>query len=254
WGHPQLVALEEQLLAPLFGDQPEELANKSAGELEARLTREPRYTELFRAAYPDEEQPIVLHNVQRALAAFQRTLISGDSAFDRFQRGDEGALSASAQRGMRLVTTGEDARFKCHRCHGTIFFTDHATWEGRAQQAQPYHQTGLYNLDGNGAYPVPNTGTHEVSGHVEDMGMFKAPTLRNIALTAPYMHDGSIGTLSAVLDHYAQGGRENVAGRTDPLLVPFSLTDGERADILAFLESLTDHAFVTDARFADPWR
>jgi cytochrome c peroxidase len=84
--------------------------------------------------------------------------------------------------------------------------------------------------------------------------MFKAPTLRNIALTAPYMHDGSIATLPEVLDHYARGGRAGVAGKTDARLQPFSISDDEKADILAFLQSLTDDEFVSDPRFSDPWR
>jgi cytochrome c peroxidase len=85
------------------------------------------------------------------------------------------------------------------------------------------------------------------------MGSFKAPTLRNIALTARYMHDGSIATLAEVLDHYAVGGRAHVAGRTDGLLKPFEVSEAEKADIIAFLESLTDQEFITDPRFSDPW-
>jgi cytochrome c peroxidase len=86
------------------------------------------------------------------------------------------------------------------------------------------------------------------------MGMFKAPALRNIAVTAPYMHDGSIATLSEVLDHYAKGGRARVRGRTDALLQPFAITEQEKADIIAFLESLTDQEFLKNPKFSDPWQ
>ena len=85
------------------------------------------------------------------------------------------------------------------------------------------------------------------------MGRFRAPTLRNIALTSPYMHDGSLATLSEVIDHYSMGGRASrrTAGGTS--LVPFAISGEEKADLIAFLEALTDHEFVTDPRFADPW-
>jgi cytochrome c peroxidase len=255
WGHPLMFDLERQAQVPIFGDRPEELANRSIPELEERLRAVPRYVELFAAAFPEDEEPIELLNLGRALAAFQRTLISGNSAYDQYQRGDEAALSEAAKRGMRFITTNEDHRFECNHCHGTVFFTDHITWENRSDTgaAPPYHQTGLYDIDGQGGYPEPNTGTHEITGRPRDMGMFKAPTLRNIALTAPYMHDGSIRTLSEVLDHYSRGGRAHAAGRTDALLKSFPISDEEKADIIAFLESLTDHDFITDPRFSDPW-
>jgi cytochrome c peroxidase len=121
-----------------------------------------------------------------------------------------------------------------------------------------FHNTGLYNEDGRGAYPEPNTGVHRITGRSEDMGKFRAPTLRNIALTAPYMHDGSIPTLDAVIDHYAAGGRarfldsgaRNMEGPpgTDPLITEFKLTLEERRQLISFLQALTDEEFVRRAR------
>jgi cytochrome c peroxidase len=255
WGHPLMTALERQADVPIFGDNPVELGHNSIPALEARLREVPRYAELFASAYPDDIEPIAMINIKRALAAFQRTLISGDSAFDRYQRGEEDALSEAAKRGMVFVTSNEDHRFECNHCHGGLFFSDHATWEGHSGRNEPalYHQTGLYDIDGNGSYPAPNTGTHDVTENPADMGKFKAPSLRNIALTAPYMHDGSVNTLSDVLDHYAAGGRAHVTGKTDSLLKPFTMNAQERADIIAFLESLTDEEFITNPRFANPW-
>jgi cytochrome c peroxidase len=256
WANPLLFDLERQAQVPIFGDDPIELGMTSVPEVEMRFRAIPRYRELFAAAFPDEDEPITMLNLQRAIAAFQRTLISGDSPFDRFtDHGETDALSDSAKRGMVFVTTNEDHRFECNHCHGGFNFTDHVTWEGLdlTGSSPLYHQTGLYDIDGKGGYPEPNTGVYSTSLVPEDMGKFKAPTLRNIALTAPYMHDGSIATLSEVLDHYGQGGRSHHDGRTDALLKPFEITDQERADIIAFLESLTDESFVTDPRFADPW-
>ncbi|WP_236556923.1 hypothetical protein [Calothrix sp. PCC 7507] len=126
-----------------------------------------------------------------------------------------------------------------------------------------FHNTGLYNIDGKGAYPADNTGVLEITLKPEDMGRFKAPTLRNIALTAPYMHDGSIATLEEVIDHYAAGGRTiytgNLAGvgSKNPLksqfISGFKLTAREKQDLLAFLQSLTDETFTHNPAFRDPY-
>ena len=123
---------------------------------------------------------------------------------------------------------------------------------------------GLYNLDANGSYPEPNTGLFSHTGKPEDMGRFKIPTLRNVALTAPYMHDGSIATLDEVLDHYAAGGRTITNGpyagsvgsdnpHKSPLIEEFTLSDQERQALLAFLNALTDQEFITAERFSNPW-
>jgi cytochrome c peroxidase len=255
WGHPLMTTLEKQLRVPLFGDAPIELGMKSISELEERLRAVPRYRELFGQAFPNEPEPITMLNVERALASFERTLLSFSSPFDRyFYGGDESALSDSAKRGMVFVTTNQDHRFECNHCHGGPNFSDHHADATTLDDAPLlFHQTGLYNIDGLGGYPAPNSGIHEITGRPSDIGMFKAPTLRNVALTAPYMHDGSIASLSEVLDHYAKGGRARVRGRTDDLLQPFPITEQERADIIAFLESLTDEKFITNPSLSDPF-
>jgi cytochrome c peroxidase len=256
WANPLVTELERQAQVPIFGDDPIELGMKSIEEVEVRFRAVPRYRELFVAAFPDDAEPITMTNLLKALAAFERTLLSGDSAYDKYVDGrDAAALSDAAKRGMTFVTTNEDHRFECNHCHGGFNFSDHVTWEGleQAGESPQFHQTGLYDLDGKGSYPEPNTGVFNTSLNPDDMGKFKAPTLRNIALTPPYMHDGSLATLSDVLDHYAKGGRAHNANKTDPLLKPFQITAAEKADIIAFLESLTDPKFVSDARLADPW-
>jgi cytochrome c peroxidase len=250
WANPLMTTLERQAQVPIFGDAPIELGMKSIGQVEARLRAIPRYQALFAAAFPGEADPINMANVQRALASFQRTLISGNSPFDRWQfHGDSDAVSDSAKRGFALFSS---EKLECFHCHLGFNFTDHVSYAGQSFTTAPYHNTGLYNVDGLGGYPAPNTGTHEVTMLERDMGMFKAPTLRNIALTAPYMHDGSIATLSDVLDHYAKRGRAN-SFRTDALLIGFTLSDQERADMIAFLESLTDQEFITNPAFSNPW-
>lgn len=249
WANPLMTTLERQAQVPIFGDMPIELGMKSIDQVEQRLRAVPEYRALFSAAFPDSAEPVTMTNVLRALASFERTLISGDSPYDRWQAGDETALTDSAKRGHQLFNS---ERLECFHCHVGFNLSDHVTWQGQAFASTPYHNTGLYDIDGLGGYPEPNTGVHQVTLKERDMGMFKAPTLRNIALTAPYMHDGSIATLSGVLDHYAAGGRAK-SFRTDALLVGFKLSEQERADVIAFLESLTDRTFVTNPAYANPW-
>lgn len=255
WSHPYLTELERQVAVPMFGEAPVELGFGSEAEVEARLRSIAEYAPLFARAFPDEPDPIGVLNVGRALAAFERTLISGRSAYDRWvYDGDESALSESARRGFELFYS---ERLECFHCHLGFTFSDQVRYTGQAFATAPFHNTGLYDIDGSGAYPAPNTGLHDVTRDPADMGKFKAPSLRNIAVTAPYMHDGSIATLSEVLDHYAAGGRSARAGTPSPLVSDlirgFELSEAERGDVLAFLESLTDEAFLADPAHQDPW-
>lgn len=263
WANPMMKTLEQQLVVPIFGDDPVELgfAGKE-GELLERLRGEPLYPPLFQAAFPGEEtDPINLYNVGRAIASFERTLISGSSPYDAFTSGEEDAISDSAKRGAALFF-GE--RFECHHCHGGFAFTTSVTWRGKTTDEVFYHNDGLYSLDEDGAYPARDRGLLEVTGRPDDMGKFRPPTLRNIAVTHPYMHDGSIATLREVIeDHYAPGGRliesgpDAGDGSKSPLKAAFvsgfTIAPGEVDDLLAFLESLTDPQFLSDPRFADPW-
>lgn len=261
WANPLFRELERQALVPIFGDAPVELGLRDQGELEERLAEVDVYQELFAQAFPEQPSPITANNAMKALASFQRTLITGNSPFDRYQyRSDKSAISAAALRGFALFS-GE--RLECFHCHVGFNLTDHTNYADKAFFSQPFHNTGLYNLDGMGAFPEANRGVFEISGEPRDMGRFKAPSLRNVAVTAPYMHDGSIATLSEVLDHYAAGGRTIADGPNQGdgsrsplksnLIRGFKLSEDERADVLAFLESLTDEEFLSDERFSNPW-
>ncbi|MCG8458377.1 MAG: di-heme enzyme [Holophagales bacterium] len=282
WDDPRLERLEEQLRTPLFGHDPVEMGAPRSGELERRLAQDRLYRLLFRAAFDPvaptepkgstepaalledapfaEASSITVENLAKAIAAFERTLISGNSPFDGWLRGEPGALSPSQRRGLRLFFSN---RLSCGACHRGFNLSGPIRFEGSRDNAGEHHNTGLYNLGDGGAYPPDNPGVFRHTGRSEDMGRFRAPTLRNIAVTAPYMHDGSIPDLDGVIDHYAAGGRTVAsgpfagAGHENPWksqAVPgFPLTPGERADLLAFLRSLTDRAFLTDPRFADPW-
>ena len=147
---------------------------------------------------------------------------------------------------------------------GTAFnFNDQTVAVSTRVVETPFHNTGLFNIGGTGAFPEPNRGLFETTGIATDMGRFRAPSLRNIEVTAPYRHDGSIETLEQVLDFYAAGGRvisdgpHAGDGRTNPfksdLVSRITLSAQERADIVAFLRTLTDQGFLTDAKLADPF-
>lgn len=262
WANPLLRSLEQQALIPMFGENPVELglAGQEAA-LFARLRAEPRYRELFAAAYPGAPELFTVSHIVKALGAFQRTLISGRSPYDRYQQGDSSALSASAKRGEEIFFS-EQA--ECFHCHGGFNFTGTVNYVGKGFVEIEFHNTGLYNIDGQGAYPAANTGIAEVTTDPLDMGKFKAPSLRNIAVTAPYMHDGSVATLDEVIEHYNAGGRTITSGPyqgvgadspfKSEFLKPMGLTARQKRDLIAFLQSLTDSTFLRDPRFSNPWR
>lgn len=245
------TSLEDQALVPMFGTHPLELATHE-GELLARLATEPGYTDLFARAFPDE--PVTITSVTRAIASFERTILSGDSPFDRFLAGDRSALTASEERGLALF---ESERLGCTNCHAGFTFSAAIGDDSR------FFNTGLYNVDGRGAYPAVDRGLVEATGDPAHVGRFKPPTLRNVALTAPYFHDGSAATLDEVLDAYARGGRlitdgPNAGdGAASPLksvfITGFALTADERTDVLAFLTSLTDEGIATNPLLQRPW-
>src|SRR5690606_26640505 len=138
-------------------------------------------------------------------------------------------------------------RAECYHCHGGVDFTNATRTVDHPAGVRAFHNNGLYNLDGDGAYPPENTGLYEFTQESDHMGRFRVPTLRNVAVTAPYMHDGSIARLSDVVAHYVAGGRSIAEGPLagdgrasplkDPLVFPLELTDEEQAALVAFLES-----------------
>lgn len=258
WANPLMATLEKQTLVPMFGREPVELATPDEATLVARLGDEPAYAPLFRAAFPSAPAPS-LDAIVKAISAFERTLISGGAPYDRYVLGDAAAISPSAKRGMDLFFS---ERLECYHCHVGFAFSDSTVHAGSAFLELSYRNTALYNIDGAGAYPTGNRGLIDVTDKPADMGKFRVPTLRNIAVTGPYMHDGSVATLDEALDHYGAAGRTLATGPKagdgsksplkDPLLRGFVLSASERSDVLAFFESLTDQAFLTDPRFGPP--
>ncbi len=262
WANPLMRTLEAQALVPLFGENPVELGMSGRESLLIqRLESKPIYRKLFAAAFPAEAKPVTLRAVTHAIASFERTILSGDSPYDRYRNGDYAdAISEPAKRGEALFFS---ERLECFHCHGGFNLTGTVDYLDKGLTEVEFHNTGLYNLKGKFSYPPPNLGLYEFTHQEEDVGKFKAPTLRNIAVTAPYMHDGSIRTLREAVDHYRDGGRTIKTGpnagvgaenlNKSEFVKGFELSTQEREDLVAFLLSLTDRTLLTDPALSDPF-
>jgi cytochrome c peroxidase len=251
WANATLDSLEEQALIPTLSEEPIELGLKGhEEEFLNTLRRDPLYRRLFPEAFPEAGESCTLKNVTKAIAAFERTIISVRSPYDRYRwGGDSSAISDSAKRGEIVFSSSE--RGGCFQCHGGWNFTTIRFEGSRNREGEGDPQGGFFNT-GVALYAPPNRGLYEQTQRPEDIGKFRAPTLRNIALTAPYMHDGSFATLEAVIDHYSAGGKMDHPNKSH-ILRPFRLTDGEKRDLIEFLRSLTDQELLHDPRWSDPW-
>jgi len=262
WANPVIRTPHAQPLTPMFNEFPVELGwTDHEAEILDRFRKDPLYQQLFTAAYPGESDPFTVDHVAKGIASFVSTLISGNSPYDKatFQ-GDPSAMSEAARRGQELFFS---ERLECFHCHGGFNFTQSVNHAGVVLDQAEFHNNGLYNIGGTGDYPPDNRGLWEFTQQPSDMGRFRPPTLRNIELTAPYMHDGSIATLAEVIDHYARGGRLIESGPLagdgakspykSELIASFSLSVQEKQDLIEFLKSLTDRDFLCDERFADPF-
>lgn len=205
------ATLEEQALQPIA--DPREMAS-SPEEAVTRLRADASYVAQFRAAFADE---VTMLNLARALASFERTLLSGDSAVDRFRAGQVADLNDDAKQGLWLF----EGRGGCWRCHSGSTFSD-----GR------FHNTGV-------GWGAGDLGRYEVTRREPDRGAFKTPTLRDVARTAPYMHDGSIATLEDVVRYYGKGGNPN--HNLDRDLRPVDFSDADVRQLVAFLKALTSN-------------
>lgn len=240
-----LTELEAQAYVPLFSEDPIEMGMAGRDALlVGRLLDAPRYPALFAAAFPEVDEPITIANLVRALASFQRGLVSARAPYDAYLAGDLDALTAQALQGLALF---ESRELGCTTCHGGRLFSSAFAWPELETAAPIYVNNGLHER-----YPVGNRGLQELTGQATDEGRFRPPSLRNVAVTAPYMHDGSLATLEDVIDHYNRGGAPHP--QQHATIRPLALSATERAALLAFLRSLTDTALLNDPRFSDPWQ
>jgi cytochrome c peroxidase len=249
----RVESLEAQVKLPLIN--PDEMGNASHDEVVNRLKSMLEYTGRFEQVF---SAPVTIESVARAIAAFERTLVSGNSPFDRYMSGDREALSESARHGMFLF----NGKARCTVCHNFVGnFTSTQSFPFFSDQM--YHNTGVAASDAEaylklsdkaaslargGASPAslgqlakdPGAsalGRFIVTGSTLDIGAFKTPSLRDVELTAPYFHDGSIKTLAEVVKFYVKGGNRNP--NRDWELQAVNLSDQEQADLVEFLKSLT---------------
>jgi cytochrome c peroxidase len=238
--------LEDQAVQPLIN--PLEMGNNSYDEVVNRLRAIPEYRAEFRSVFGAE---VKIELIGKAISAYERTLVSGDAPFDRFIGGDQSAISDAAKRGFALFR----GRARCSRCHtfsdALPFFSDfnyhntgvaanHPNFDKLSRQAYAAIETDkaremideLAKQEGG-----QELGRVLVTYQVFDIGSYRTPSLRNIALTAPYFHDGSAKILTDVVRFYNQGGRQNINREWD--LGALSLSEDEQRDLAAFLESLT---------------
>jgi cytochrome c peroxidase len=207
------ATLEAQSVGPFTN--PIEHGFPNYDVMNAKMMKIPGYRKLFKQVFGDDT--ITTERVGMAIASFQRTVLSGNSAVDKFDvGGDENALSDSAKRGLELFR----GKARCTRCHSGFNFTD-----------EKFHNLGI-GWDTN----TVDLGRYMLTNNAEDIGAFKTPTLREIARTAPYMHDGRFKTLEEVVNFYNQGGVKNP--HLDNTIIPLELTDEEKQDLVAMLKSL----------------
>jgi cytochrome c peroxidase len=249
WADPTITSLEAQALIPMLGQDPLELGLRGHETAFLNTLRhDPIDQRLFPLAFPGQGDIYTLDNVTKAIASFERTIISMRSPYDRYRwDGDSTAISPSAKRGELLFFSSEKAR--CFQCHDGWNFSS-VKFEGshsRDEDDRRFFNTGVT------LYMPPNRGLFESTRRPEDIGKFRAPTLRNIAVTAPYMHDGSLTTLDAVIDHYSAGGKLDHPNKSR-ILRPLQLTADEKRDLIEFLKSLTDEALLRDPSLSDPWK
>lgn len=261
------TSLETQFIAPMVARN--EMANPSIGLVIAKLRQSPDYGEMFEAAFG---APASIDRVGQALAAYQRTLISGNSPFDRwYYGGEKDALDREARRGFELFT-GEAGCSSCHEIGDDwALFTDqqfHDTGYGymREQERQHppartrvqvapgvFHDVDFAKVIAVGRPRIADIGRYEVTEDPADRWKFRTAPLRNVALTPPYMHDGALGTLEKVVAFYDSGGPGNET--QDPRVRPLGLTAADRDALVAFLNSLTSDnlpCLIAEARVAAP--
>lgn len=259
WANPGINSLEKQHERPLYGEHPVELGvTGNEREILIQLQQDTLYQHLFPKIFPAGTDPFTFPNIISAIAAYVRSLKSSESAYDNYINGNKDAISESAIRGMKLFSSN---KLKCASCHVPPDFTLASVTRS---MDSIYYNTGLYNISNLNQYPVFDSGLSMISGKQKDNGKFKIPSLRNVAITAPYMHDGSVNTLEEVITIYANGGRNISSGpnrgngifhqNKDKRISGFSLNHNEEQDLIDFLYALTDSTISANPHFTNPWR
>jgi cytochrome c peroxidase len=260
WANPAITNAYQQNERPLFNEHPVELGVKNNEILIlARFQNNALYQPLLAAAFPNDTVISFMH-IRKALAAFVNSLVSANASYDKYLAGDSLALSPAAKNGLALFFSQQ---LQCASCHPPPLFSVNDT-RNKISPDSIYFNTGLYNTGKDGAYTNNDHGLFLATGLVKDKGKFKVPSLRNVALTAPYMHDGSVADLATVLAIYQRGGRLVSTGNAmgdgklnpnkDRRITGFSVTEKQKKELLEFLYSLTDSSIRHNPSFVNPHR
>lgn len=253
---------EQQIVNPMMNDHPLEMGIKgNEAAILNHLREDDYYINSFQKVFPEDMDPFTIQNITACITTFIKTILSFDSPYDQYKlKNIEDAMNESQRRGMRLFLS---AALKCSSCHGGINFCDPSVINERGN-IDYYFNTGLYNISDSGYYPPYDQGLIEYTKNPADMGKYLVPTLRNLAFTAPYFHDGSAQTLEEVIAIYENGGRDLTKGEfagdgrvnqlKNPLISGFKLNQQERKDLISFLFSLSDSSVLTNKAYANPFK
>ncbi len=251
WGDSSIHSFSQQMIFPLFNEHPKELGwTNNELEIINRFKQDPFYQTLFSKAFPKEKNPFSIVFFQEAITAFENQIQSQNSPFDQYLKGNKTAMNEKAINGLALFNSEKLGCFKCHSL--TV-----------SQQQLMYINTGLYNLDELGSYPDSDQGLYEMTKNNSDKGKFRVPSLRNVLITAPYAHDGSVETIQQMIYIYKRGGRlieanENKGDGSSnknksTLIKGFTLTDKEQTELIEFLAALTDTSYLRNKQLMNPF-
>lgn len=223
---------EQQIQNPMFHDNPVEMGwNNNEEELLKRISSNKTYQELFKTAFPNDENPFTVRHLQYSISSFVKTILSFQSPYDKKM------LNKKEQKGFELF---QSSKLKCNKCHSGVNFNKPLF------QTSPYFNTGFFTDTSI------NKGLFAFTNNKTDEGKYKVPTLRNLAFTAPYLHDGSAETLEQVIQLYEQGGKPSALNK-HPFISGIKLNSQQRNDLVAFLLSLSDSTVITNNAFTNPW-
>lgn len=246
----------QQMDNPLFNNHPAEMGVKGNEEnILQNINADENYKQLFAEAKTE----ISWTNIKTFISLFINSLKSANSPYDKFIKGDSMALTLSQKKGFQLFFSAE---LKCASCHGGFNFSTSSITNEKADTIF-YFNTGLYNVDGKGAYPAYDVGLYQLTKNKADMGKFRVPSLRNLSFTAPYFHDGSAASLTEVIEVYVNGGRKieegiyKGDGSKNPLKHPFisgfAISEADKLNLISFLQSLSDTAFTNNPAYQNPF-
>lgn len=258
WDNPAVTSLDQQIKRPLYNSHPVEMGFTMQNHtLHSFLQNDSTYNSLFRLAYCNENNPYTASHIEECIVAYVKSLNSRNSKYDKYINGDHTALNKNELNGMQLFNS---EKLRCNNCHKAPAFTI-TTLTQNIDSA--YVNIGLYNIGNKNKYPADDNGLIKSTHKERDNGKFRIPSLRNVMTTAPYMHDGSVGTITEVIDIYARGGRSIDYGEHQgdgalnrhkhPFIHGFTISTEEKNDLISFLSALTDTSYLSNPQFTNPF-